>query len=208
MPLGRAIIAGAANFTTAFSTARPMSRTRRPGRAAAMAILLLSLTGIPPTVGFFANRNHQAVLMALALPLLSAALASSRDQQTGGRSIEISVDGGLTWWQSAVVAFDAHDSANWDRLQEVRVRAPADGSIEGQRNVVISHAISSNNPALDAALVANVEVSVVDDDTPGVLLNFYAQCGLEERLLLAFRTLKSPEQMPLVDLVEAITARA
>lgn len=47
-----------------------------------------------------------------------------------------------------------------------------------------------------------------DDDTPGVLLNFYAQCGLEERLLLAFRTLKSPEQMPLVDLIEAMTSRA
>ncbi len=47
-----------------------------------------------------------------------------------------------------------------------------------------------------------------DDETPGMLLNFYAQCGLEERLLVAFRTLRSPEQMPLVDFVEAMTDRA
>jgi transcriptional regulator with XRE-family HTH domain len=47
-----------------------------------------------------------------------------------------------------------------------------------------------------------------DLDTPAMLLNFYAQCGLEERLLVAFRTLRGPEQLPLVDLVEAMTDRA
>lgn len=45
-------------------------------------------------------------------------------------------------------------------------------------------------------------------ETPAMMLNFYAQCGLEERLLLAFRSLPNPEQQPLVDFVEAITARA
>jgi len=47
-----------------------------------------------------------------------------------------------------------------------------------------------------------------DAETPAMMLNFYAQCGLEERLLLAFRTLRSPEQQPLVDFVEAMTDRA
>jgi transcriptional regulator with XRE-family HTH domain len=46
-----------------------------------------------------------------------------------------------------------------------------------------------------------------DAETPAMMLNFYAQCGLEERLLLAFRTLRSPEQQPLVDFVEAMTDR-
>ena len=46
------------------------------------------------------------------------------------------------------------------------------------------------------------------DETPAMMLNFYAQCGLEERLLVAFRSLPNPEQQPLVDFVEAITARA
>ncbi|MDY0022593.1 helix-turn-helix transcriptional regulator [Arenimonas caeni] len=45
-------------------------------------------------------------------------------------------------------------------------------------------------------------------ETPAMLLNFYAQCGLEERLLVAFRSLRNPEQQPLVDFVEAMTARA
>lgn len=47
-----------------------------------------------------------------------------------------------------------------------------------------------------------------DAETPAMLLNFYAQCGLEERLLVAFRSLRSPEQQPLVDFVEAMTDRA
>jgi len=45
-------------------------------------------------------------------------------------------------------------------------------------------------------------------DTPAMMLNFYAQCGLEERLLVAFRSLRNPEQQPLVDFVEAMTSRA
>ena len=45
-------------------------------------------------------------------------------------------------------------------------------------------------------------------ETPAVILNFYAQCGLEERLLVAFRSLPNPKQEPLVDFVEALTARA
>jgi NADH-quinone oxidoreductase subunit N len=56
--------------------------TRSPGRAAAMAILLLSLTGIPPTVGFFAKwyvllATIDAHLTWLAvLIVLNAALAA------------------------------------------------------------------------------------------------------------------------------------
>jgi len=45
-------------------------------------------------------------------------------------------------------------------------------------------------------------------DAPAMMLNFYAQCGLEERLLVAFRSLRNPEQQPLVDFVEAMTSRA
>lgn len=46
------------------------------------------------------------------------------------------------------------------------------------------------------------------EETPAMMLNFYAQCGLEERLLVAFRSLRSPEQLPLVDFVEAMTDRS
>jgi hypothetical protein len=45
-------------------------------------------------------------------------------------------------------------------------------------------------------------------ETPAMMLNFYAQCGLEERLLVAFRSLRNPEQQPLVDFVESMTTRA
>ena len=47
-----------------------------------------------------------------------------------------------------------------------------------------------------------------DDETPAMMLNFYAPCGLEERLLIAFRSLRSLEQQPLVDFVEAMTDRS
>ena len=44
-------------------------------------------------------------------------------------------------------------------------------------------------------------------EAPAMVLNFYAQCELEERLLLAFRGLGSEEQPPFVTLVEALSRR-
>ena len=75
--------------------------------------------------------------------------------------------------RSLVLAFN---STNWNTPQTVYVKAVDDSVAEGQRVVVISHsvAVDSTNPT-DIALfnhvdVRNVEVTVIDNDQPGVIL--------------------------------------
>ena len=60
------------------------------------------------------------------------------------------------------------DSGDWDERQWVYVLAVDDLRSEGDRLVVIQHSTISSNPAFDAVAVRNVEVSVRDNDTPGV----------------------------------------
>jgi hypothetical protein len=67
--------------------------------------------------------------------------------------------------RAVVLVFDHTD---WDTDQEVFVFAVDDDRSEGDRVVVIQHSVISADPAFDAAGVANVEVLVRDNDTPGV----------------------------------------
>jgi hypothetical protein len=60
------------------------------------------------------------------------------------------------------------DDTNWKANQEVFVFAVDDDRSEGDRVVVIQHSVISADPRFDAAGVANVEVLVRDNDTPGV----------------------------------------
>lgn len=46
-----------------------------------------------------------------------------------------------------------------------------------------------------------------DDASSGLMLSQFAQCELEERMLLAFRELKSKDQMAHVDFLESLTGR-
>jgi Ca2+-binding RTX toxin-like protein len=98
---------------------------------------------------------------------VSAALASFRDASLGGKSVRISLDGGATWVQSGVLRFDA---SNWTNARTVLVEATSDGAVEGERTVVISHSMQSNDSSYDGALIANVEATVVDNDKPGLVI--------------------------------------
>ncbi|HSC15631.1 MAG TPA: hypothetical protein VLI71_10970, partial [Gammaproteobacteria bacterium] len=82
-------------------------------------------------------------------------------------SLLISIDGGATWQQSAVLTFTA---ADWDTPQQVLVKAAHDDAIEGERKVMISHSLhveSSSQADIDAfdeVAISNVEVQLLDDD--------------------------------------------
>ncbi len=62
------------------------------------------------------------------------------------------------------------DSSNWGDAQTVDLRAIDDAAQEGARIVLVSHAVDSNNTAIDGAKVANLIVNVDDNDLPAVKL--------------------------------------
>ena len=67
--------------------------------------------------------------------------------------------------RSVVLTFSG---ANWNVDQRIYVLAVDDQRSEGTRVVAISHSVISTDARFDGTLVRNVEVSVRDDDTPGV----------------------------------------
>lgn len=60
------------------------------------------------------------------------------------------------------------DQTNWAKGQAVYVFAPDDGRAEGDRTVVIQHSVISTSALYNRVPVRNVEVTVRDNDTPGV----------------------------------------
>ncbi len=67
--------------------------------------------------------------------------------------------------RALVLTFTA---ADYDIAQSVYVYAPDDARSEGDRVVVVQHSVLSDDPAYDGLAVVNVEVSVRDNDTPGL----------------------------------------
>src|SRR5262249_31759384 len=57
---------------------------------------------------------------------------------------------------------------NWKVDQAVYVYAPEDNRAEGDRVVVTQHSVISGDANFDGVDVRNVEVTVHDDDTPGI----------------------------------------
>lgn len=112
-------------------------------------------------------------LVSLAYITVSAAMAPYRDAIRGGRSVQVSTDG-VNYSDSLVVAFDSQAQSNsplsWTRGVTIYVRAVGDVVDEGDQTVVISHSLFSNNPILNRANIANVEVKVVDNDRPGLIV--------------------------------------
>ena len=64
----------------------------------------------------------------------------------------------------------ATPSGNWNVDQAVYVYAVDDLRSEGDRVVAVSHSVISTDARYDGTLVRNVEVTVRDDDTPGVFV--------------------------------------
>src|SRR5205823_2143072 len=66
-----------------------------------------------------------------------------------------------------VLTFDA---TNWSTPQTVYVQAAPDALGEGERTVAVSHGTASADPRFNHVAVRNVEVRVIDDDRPGLVL--------------------------------------
>jgi hypothetical protein len=95
---------------------------------------------------------------------ISAAIPPSSDWRQGAQSAQVSLDG-VTWFQQMVVVFGPGALT-----RTIHVRAVSDTVAEGERIVVVSHAIRSADATYDRAGVRNVEVRVMDDDRPGLIV--------------------------------------
>jgi hypothetical protein len=85
----------------------------------------------------------------------------------------ISIDGGATWVESAVIKFTA---ADWDVKRTIQVKAAHDDVMEGERKVMISHSLlvvstsAADKAMFDEVAIPNVEVRVLDDDLGTLLI--------------------------------------
>jgi Calx-beta domain/RTX calcium-binding nonapeptide repeat (4 copies) len=67
---------------------------------------------------------------------------------------------------------------NESSAQRVYVYAVDDPRSEGDRVVVVQHSVISDDASFDAALVRNVEVTVYDNDTPGIFVTEIEQAAV------------------------------
>jgi Ca2+-binding RTX toxin-like protein len=88
--------------------------------------------------------------------------ASVTGQQAS--SVLVSAGGGV-FTDTLVLEFNA---LNYAQEQIVTILAQDDAAKEGQRKVVISHSVISDDPSFDSANVQNLVVEVADDDLAGV----------------------------------------
>jgi len=115
---------------------------------------------------------------------VSAAQAGFKDEQNGGKALEVSIDG-INFAPALVLTFDSAVAGNtdpiaWAREQVIFVRGTFDEAEEGERTVVISHSVYSVNPDFDNLNVPNVEVKLIDDDKAGLIIT---ETDLETQVL-------------------------
>ena len=69
---------------------------------------------------------------------------------------------------------------NWDQKQYVHVLAVDDPRAEGDRVMTVAHSVISQDTRFDDVAVRNVEVSIRDNDTPGVYVTKVAPGTISE----------------------------
>ncbi|MHC4618339.1 MAG: hypothetical protein ACYTEQ_11370 [Planctomycetota bacterium] len=138
------------------------------------------------------EEDFYTIKMAIAPPAewtvayitVSAAQAAFKDEQNGGKALEVSIDG-INFAPALVLTFDSAvggtiDPTAWAREQEIFVRGTFDEAEEGERTVVISHSVYSDNLDFDNLNVPNVEVKLIDDDKAGLIIT---ETDLETQVL-------------------------
>ncbi|WP_162064170.1 hypothetical protein [Vibrio taketomensis] len=107
----------------------------------------------------------------IAYVTVSAARASSSDKDsTSGTaaSILVSTDN-VNFYESLVVSYET--GSNWSDSTTIYVKAIDDPGAEGTRDYVISHSVRSENPDFDGLDIANVEVTVFDNDQADIIVS-------------------------------------
>ncbi|MBD2412394.1 hypothetical protein FACHB389_10860 [Nostoc calcicola FACHB-389] len=131
-------------------------------------------------VGQYSVRLAQAPT-AKVYVTVSAALSASEEAAQGADSLLVSQDPNnfrrtvlrngvpeVVDNRSVVLVFD---SSNWDQQQTVYVLGDDDNFAEGERIVTVSHSVTSQDATFNKAAVKNVEVTVLDNDQPGLIIN-------------------------------------
>ncbi len=106
----------------------------------------------------------------IAYVTVSAARASSSDKEsTNGNaaSILVSLDN-VNFYESLVVTYES--GVNWAETNTLYVKAIDDTAMEGARDYVINHSVQSDNPEFDNLDIANVAVSVYDNDQADIIV--------------------------------------
>ncbi len=103
----------------------------------------------------------------IAYMTVAASLRPYNLSAQGAKSIEVSTDG-IHYYQSIVLTFN--QSTNWNAPQTIYVRADQDNVAEGEQTLIIGHSIQSANPLFNQLPISNVEVDVVDNNQPDVIV--------------------------------------
>ncbi|WP_392533892.1 DUF4347 domain-containing protein [Nostoc sp. C117] len=132
------------------------------------------------TVGQYTVRLAEAPTAKVYITV-SAAMSASEEAAQGADSLLVSQDASnfrhtvlrngvpeVVDNRSVVLVFD---SSNWNQQQTVYVLADDDNFAEGERVVTVSHSVASQDATFNQAAVKNVEVTVLDNDQPGLIIN-------------------------------------
>ena len=103
----------------------------------------------------------------IAYLTVAASLRPFNLSAQGAKSIEVSTDG-IHFSQSLVLTFN--QATNWNAPQKIYVRADQDSVVEGEQTIIVSHSIESSNPLFNELPISNVEVDVVDNNAPDVII--------------------------------------
>ncbi|KMO27185.1 beta strand repeat-containing protein, partial [Methylobacterium aquaticum] len=111
----------------------------------------------------------------VAVVTVSAEQSSAQMRALAGNAgtVEVSLDG-ITYADSLTVTFttvsDGTGGYVWSASRTVYVRAKSDSAAEGDRIVAIGHSVISSNAEIDGAALNTVMVTVIDDDTPSLII--------------------------------------
>ncbi|MFK8111404.1 MAG: hypothetical protein AB8B91_04360, partial [Rubripirellula sp.] len=114
---------------------------------------------------------------------VSAAGASKTkgDENNPAESVEVSIDGGVTWLPHVVLVFDASSDGTWSDPRDVRVRGISDNVAEGELLATINHSIIAETTSVDQDVidrtadlqdipVSDLRATLYDDDQGGLII--------------------------------------
>ncbi len=171
-------ITGKGAGTTAITHAVTTATTTYPASTSIPAVAVTVTSTVPPGVTLTATGGSTVVSEdgstttdSYDLVLTSAPTHDVTVTVSAGSGVEVSKVGG-SYASSQTVTFTPSGNGLWSTAQTITVRG-VDDSVDnagGGRDVAITHAASSTDPAYNTLPVDSVDVRVTDDDPTTVVL--------------------------------------
>ncbi len=171
-------ITGKGAGTTAITHAVTTATTTYPASTSIPAVAVTVTSTVPPGVTLTATGGSTVVSEdgstttdSYDLVLTSAPTHDVTVTVSAGSGVEVSKVGG-SYASSQTVTFTPSGTGLWSTAQTITVRG-VDDSVDnagGGRDVAITHAASSTDPAYNTLPVDSVDVRVTDDDPTTVVL--------------------------------------